>query len=267
MDDVIVAGLSIKQKAEDGGKVADRLAVKRPSDQIAVGLGGLLGRQCDTLRTATGAGPAARDARGALSTQKLQRDRDRDRSVFAVHGLLQAFLLLDNQPEKQKDAAFLLTELLPDGIDFLRWSYAEQTTAMRTLLDRTGRSDIQNAIKRLGIADAVENIRARQAEFAAMSEDKDAAHGTAKEATRTVSQAVRRWDSAMRTVVNYLDTIYDDCIAAQKTERDHILQPLAEAGALARARATRGERIDAEPAAATPAPAAGSGTPTPTEPR
>lgn len=60
----------------------------------------------------------------------------------------------------------------------------------------------------------------------------------------------------MNTVVHDVDDAYDVTVPAQRSDREHILQPLADANAVAHGRMARGEGADepvAPPSAQPPA--------------
>lgn len=253
MPDVIVGGLTWQQKVEVGVEVASRLRAKRPSDPGDVALATDLSQHSETLRQHAGAGPVARDARGGLVQDMKGGDRLRDRSISALSTVVDAWTLRDDLPDKQKDAALVQTELLPNGpTAIIELGYAEQTTAMKLLATNAAKEPVAAAIGRLGIADFIANIGARQAAFEDLSGPKGAAHLAGTDSTRRAAAASRRWDAAMRAIVNRLESIYDGAVATERAERDDILHPLAAANAVARARMAGGKG-PATPATTPPA--------------
>lgn len=246
--DVIVGDLTPEQKVELGPKLAERLLTKRPADDGAKALGARLSGHSSALAEAVASGPTARGARAGLVDDQLNADRQRDRAVSALSTIVRAWSLRDDKPEKQRAAAFIKVELIPKGTDFIRYGYPEQTAAMNDLLDGAAKPNVVAALNTLGASDFITNVHGCQQRFVEVSGGKSDAHVSARNATRKVTLTSRRWDSAMRAILNYIDDVYDDAIAAEKAEREEILQPLIEANAVARARATK-----AAPAAAAPA--------------
>lgn len=240
MTDVIISELTWQQKVDVGEAVAKRLEEKRPEDRVAVGQATELKQYSNDVRQHSGARPVARDARGELVDESKGADNFRDRAISAVYKQIEAWELRDDKPEKQRDASLVETELLPKGPKAItELGYVEQTAEMKTLLQNAAKKGVADAIGRLKIEDFIDNIRTRQAEFENVAGAKGDAHLAGTGATRSAAAAARCWDATMRSIVNRLDSIYEGRPADQRAERDYILQPLADANAVARMRMTR----------------------------
>ncbi|MBI4616474.1 MAG: hypothetical protein HY720_22885 [Planctomycetes bacterium] len=254
MSDFIVEGLSLEQKITVGEATASRLREKRPDDVAAGALAARLEQGSSEIRGGASAGPSERGTRKSLVDELRTADRRRDRAVSAFDSVLDAWMFRDDAPAKKKDAAFVRNELLPKGLGFLRSGYGEQTAGMTTLIHDGAEPKVAAAIGRLGIADFVANIAASQTAFENVGGAKGGAHLGALEATRTVSRASRRWDTAMRTVTSYVESVYEETVPAQKSDLDYIFQPLVEANIVVRTRIARGEAAEPDRPGTPPAP-------------
>lgn len=136
---------------EVGAAVMSRLRGKGPGAAASESLAGQIARQSAGLREHVGAGPTARDTRGGLVEGMRAGDRRRDRAVSSLYMGLRAWMMRDDQPDKQRDASLVQAELLPEGPGIVQGGHTEQTAAMKTLVEAASGGTVALAIGRLGL--------------------------------------------------------------------------------------------------------------------
>jgi hypothetical protein len=233
--------LTNKQKSEVGPKVTAKVRAKRPDDQVALGLCDKVDESSRTLSTAKGRGGTARGERQTKAKVRKLKDTLRDRATLSFHYQVLSWEYRDDMPVEQSAAQTIRSLVLNKGVSFIRDGMEDESTELREILDKRTDEEVADkinpAIETLELGGFLTNIDRRQTEFDQAGTDKDDAHVASKQQTRLRNRAVRRWDKSMSSLINHLDSEYDD--ESGQAVLDELFQPLAEALKTARLRQTR----------------------------
>lgn len=134
-------------------------------------------------------------------------DTSGDRCWGALHAILEAKASLpaDEYPQASK-ASRLKTLLFPDGLRFLTWRYAEQLSAMDTLLLRIEREGLAGDIDLLCGKELLALIQATQVRYRAMVRSQEALpnlpEASLRDHVQALSEAIVDYALAICSTVN-----------------------------------------------------------------
>jgi hypothetical protein len=225
--------LSVEEKVALGLDMATQVVVRIPGEAVLARMATRVKSRSDEL-----AAVADRFDSSNLTAVLIEADRLRDMSTRGLHQVLDGKGCYHKDPTVVDSAHFLMEVLYPNGIGFIHQGMLAQDGLTHDLIDKMKAEPQASKLESLGLSNWRDLIVEDQAAVEAAR--KTRATLTTEDTTPPLVDAVKRFDTAFRGLVQELNTEHEDPASTiDKKLIEAILTPLKDAMATARARVTK----------------------------